>query len=191
MATGQSEQEKRDLWLQGWTDFMVTIWREKMQSSSPPVRRTGALENSLKGELHPGPTTTIEHRFAEYGVFVSRGVTPSFAWKQWTSAHGGQKVPRERTQGGRLEILDPQYRHEHGLDRRKKTGPKFGGKEVPPMPVGRREWFAKRYLASIHKLNEYMALSEAQEYQGLVSDFLDALFHGGDSVVANTLSKIL
>lgn len=61
-------------WIDGWQKFMVDIWREKMMSFAPPVYDTGALSRSIQGVVHPGPVTTIEHRFLEYGIYVARGV---------------------------------------------------------------------------------------------------------------------
>jgi hypothetical protein len=184
-------EQDRLKWLEGWTEFMGKFWIEKMNQFNPPVRRTGYLQQSIKGLLHPGPVTTIEHRFAEYGIFVSKGVTPSFAWEKWTDAQGGQKVPRKRSSGGHLDILDLQYRHEHHLDIPKKTGPAFGGVVSGPMPIGRREWFAKKYYYSIQRLNEYDANYFGAAYNGMMSNFLNMLFYGGDSIVARTLSHIM
>lgn len=61
-------------WVQGWSDFMVKMWQEKMLQFAPPVYDTGALSRSVQGVVHPGPVTTIEHRFLEYGIYVARGV---------------------------------------------------------------------------------------------------------------------
>ena len=43
----------------------------------------------------------------------------------------------------------------------------------------RRDWFAKKYLYSIHRLNDFEATFYGQAYQGLLSDALSAMF--GDS----------
>lgn len=48
-------------WLDGWQQFMVDIWRERMMQFTPPVNDTGALARSIQGVVHPGPVTTIEH----------------------------------------------------------------------------------------------------------------------------------
>ncbi len=61
-------------WVQGWSDFMVKMWQEKMLQFAPPVYDTGALSRSVQGVVHPGAVTTIEHRFLEYGIYVARGV---------------------------------------------------------------------------------------------------------------------
>ncbi|KXB86088.1 hypothetical protein HMPREF3034_00036 [Prevotella sp. DNF00663] len=186
----QTADERRK-WEEGWTDMMVRIWVEKMNQFNPPIKRTGYLQQSIKGSHHPGPNTSIEHRFAEYGIYVAHGVTPSFAWKKWTNAQGGEKVPRPRVSGGHLEILDPQYRHEHGLDRPHKVGPKFGDTVPPIFPVGPREWFLKKYYYSIKRLQEYEAKSMGTEYQGVISNALDMMFNGFDSIIGRTLSHLI
>ena len=61
-------------WLGGWSEFMVKMWRERMMQFAPPVYDTGALSRSVQGVIHPGPVTSIEHRFLEYGIYVARGV---------------------------------------------------------------------------------------------------------------------
>lgn len=50
-------------WLEGWSEFMVKMWRERMMQFAPPVYDTGALSRSVQGVIHPGPVTSIEHRF--------------------------------------------------------------------------------------------------------------------------------
>ena len=55
-------------WLEGWSEFMVKMWRERMMQFAPPVYDTGALSRSVQGVIHPGPVTSIEHRFLEYGI---------------------------------------------------------------------------------------------------------------------------
>lgn len=187
----ESYDKKKQKWEQGWVDLMAEIWIEKMWQFNPPIHLTGNLQESIKGNLHPGPVTTIEERFAQYGIFVAKGVTPSYAWKKWTKAQGGTKEPRQRMSGGQLEILDPRYRHEHGLDKGKKTGPMFGGRSVPVMPVGRRDWFGKKFYASLMKLNEYEATFYGESYNGMMNEALNMMFHGGDSILGRTLQHLL
>ena len=88
-------------WVQGWSDFMVKMWQEKMLQFAPPVYDTGALSRSVQGVVHPGPVTTIEHRFLEYGIYVARGVGNGYSrgnggdlqfLKDWkTTPHHRQK----------------------------------------------------------------------------------------------------
>lgn len=88
-------------WVQGWSDFMVKMWQEKMLQFAPPVYDTGALSRSVQGVVHPGPVTTIEHRFLEYGIYVARGVGNGYSrgnggdlkfLKDWkTNPHHRQK----------------------------------------------------------------------------------------------------
>ncbi len=34
-------------WLEGWSEFMVKMWRERMMQFAPPVYDTGALSRSV------------------------------------------------------------------------------------------------------------------------------------------------
>ena len=108
-------------WIQGWSDFMIKMWRERMMQFAPPVYRTGALASSVQGIVHPGPVTTIEHHFLEYGIYVARGVGNGYS----------------RGNGGDLKFLKD-----------RKTNPHH---RQP------RDWFSKKYLYSIHRLNEFEA----------------------------------
>ena len=65
-------------WLDGWQQFMVDIWRERMMQFTPPVNDTGALARSIQGVVHPGPVTTIEHHFLEYGIYEA-----SNSFRRW------------------------------------------------------------------------------------------------------------
>ena len=108
-------------WVQGWSDFMVKMWQEKMLQFAPPVYDTGALSRSVQGVVHPGPVTTIEHRFLEYGIYVARGVGNGYS----------------RGNGGDLKFLKDW-----------KTNPHHRQK---------RDWFSKKYMYSLHRLNEFEA----------------------------------
>lgn len=162
---------------QGWAKFMVDIWREKMVQLG--TVDTGSLQQSLEYSVSDGPVTTIEHKFMQYGLYVAQGVTPAFQWKYWGGniPKGGSKTPRERIgNGGQLEFLDAAYRKEHGLDKSKKVGPAWGGREAGGDPKGKRDWFFKKYYYSIRRLNLTESAFYGRAYQGLMSSFLDELF---------------
>lgn len=141
-------------WLQGWSDFMIKMWRERMMQFAPPVYRTGALASSVQGIVHPGPVTTIEHHFVEYGIYVARGVGNGYS----------------RGNGGDLKFLKDW-----------KTNPHH---RQP------RDWFSKKYLYSIHRLNEFEASFYGTAYNGLVSSFLYQLFGSGSNTIDRTVSQL-
>lgn len=141
-------------WVQGWSDFMVKMWQEKMLLFAPPVYDTGALSRSVQGVVHPGPVTTIEHRFLEYGIYVARGVGNGYS----------------RGNGGDLKFLKD-----------RKTNPHHRQK---------RDWFSKKYMYSLHRLNEFEAAYYGQTYQGLVSSFLWQLFGGGQNTIDRSVSQL-
>ena len=141
-------------WVQGWSDFMVKMWQEKMLQFAPPVYDTGALSRSVQGVVHPGPVTTIEHRFLGDGIYVARGVGNGYS----------------RGNGGDLKFLKDW-----------KTNPHHRQK---------RDWFSKKYMYSLHRLNEFEAAYYGQTYQGLVSSFLWQLFGGGQNTIDRSVSQL-
>lgn len=167
---------------EGWTREMCNYWRERMARLW--VRDTGALSQSLTGVLHPGESTTIEHSFLRYGIFVAAGSGPAHSWRLW--GHNAKRLgkqPRERVGGGgQLEFLDPQYRSEHGLDEKKRVGPRWGGRLAGGEPKGRRDWFSKKYYSSVMRLNEFEASFYGRSYQGLLASALDQMLgHKGEA----------
>lgn len=147
-------EAEHSIWVQGWSDFMVKMWQEKMLQFAPPVYDTGALSRSVQGVVHPGPVTTIEHRFLEYGIYVARGVGNGYS----------------RGNGGDLKFLKDW-----------KTNPHHRQK---------RDWFSKKYMYSLHRLNEFEAAYYGQTYQGLVSSFLWQLFGGGRNNIDRSVSQM-
>ena len=139
-------------WVQGWSDFMVKMWQEKMLQFAPPVYDTGALSRSVQGVVHPGPVTTIEHRFLEYGIYVARGVGNGYS-----RGNGGDFLKDWKT--------NPHHRQ-------------------------KRDWFSKKYMYSLHRLNEFEAAYYGQTYQGLVSSFLWQLFGGGRNNIDRSVSQM-
>lgn len=110
---------------------MVKMWQEKMLQFAPPVYDTGALSRSVQGVVHPGPVTTIEHRFLEYGIYVARGVGNGYS----------------RGNGGDLKFLKDW-----------KTNPHHRQK---------RDWFSKKYMYSLHRLNEFEAAYYGADLSGV------------------------
>ncbi|MFW5494006.1 MAG: hypothetical protein ACOCOR_07325 [Prevotella sp.] len=147
---GNITEQDREQYEQRWTDFMVKFWQEKMMKFSPPVYDRGALYHSLVGVLHPGSPTTIEHRFLEYGIYVAAG-----------TGNGYRRGNSGKDDENGLQFL-----------RGKKWNKGKGHRH-------RRDWFAKKYLYRILRLNDFEATFYGQAYQGLLSDALSAMF--GDS----------
>lgn len=153
LKPGMTETEHRQ-WIEGWQQFMVKMWRERMMQFSPPVYDTGALSRSVSGAVHPGPVTTIEHRFLEYGIYVCRGVGNGY----------------RRGNGGDLPFLKDW-----------KTNPHHRQK---------RDWFARKYMYSLHRLNEFEAAYYGSAYNGVVSSFLQQIFGGGKSSIDRTIAQL-
>ncbi len=162
---------------EGWAEMMVDIWREKIEKLR--AVRSGALYRSfgfsVTGEA--GRNRTISHRFLLYGIYVERGVGPAHAYEHWTRAQGAP--PRTmRDNSGDLDIMDSYQRQQRGMNRRRKVGPAWGGYKTSGEMRERREWFSKRYYASIMKLNEHEARAMGEHYMGTMFDALNILFGG-------------
>lgn len=168
-------EEDLQKYVNGWAREMAVYWRERMEKLM--CLDTGHLYNSIRDTVHPGPVTTIEHNFMRYGIYVSAGVSPGFAWKLWGhNAKKQGKVARPRAGNGQLEILDPSYRSEHGLSDKKNVGPKWGGRLAGGQPKGRRDWYSRKYYSSVMRLNEFAASFYGAQYQGLISTGLGEIF---------------
>lgn len=141
-------------WLEGWSEFMVKMWRERMMQFAPPVYDTGALSRSVQGVIHPGPVTSIEHRFLEYGIYVARGVGNGY----------------RHNNGGDLTFLKDWKSNPHHRQK--------------------RDWFSKKYMYSLHRLNEFEAAYYGTTYNGLVSSFLRQLFIGGSSNIDRAVAQL-
>lgn len=141
-------------WLEGWSEFMVKMWRERMMQFAPPVYDTGALSRSVQGVIHPGPVTSIEHRFLEYGIYVARGVGNGY----------------RHNNGGDLAFLKDWKSNPHHRQK--------------------RDWFSKKYMYSLHRLNEFEAAYYGTTYNGLVSSFLRQLFTGGSSTIDRAVAQL-
>lgn len=141
-------------WLEGWSEFMVKMWRERMMQFAPPVYDTGALSRSVQGVIHPGPVTSIEHRFLEYGIYVARGVGNGY----------------RHNNGGDLAFLKDWKSNPHHRQK--------------------RDWFSKKYMYSLHRLNEFEAAYYGTTYNGLVSSFLRQLLTGGSSTIDRAVAQL-
>ena len=155
-----------------WTENMVRYWQERIDKMR--INDTGQLRSSIMGMIHQGPSTTIEHSFLVYGIYVSNGVGREFG-SSWGS-RGGEGT----WNSGQLPFLLPggeAYRAKHGLDKPKKVGPAWGGRVAGGHPREKRDWFFRKYASSRHVLNEMEAASYGQAYQGMLTQAIDGLFH--------------
>lgn len=188
-STGRSDPNRQmgmtqrdiDAWNQAWAENMLHYWRERMQRVGV-IPDTGELQRSLQYKVTTGQITNIEHRFAMYGIYVSRGSSPAFSWELW--GHNKPKTPRERgtgmlaTNAGQLEFLEPGYRREHGLDQKKRVGPAWGGRLAGGEPIGARDWWAKKYAYSLFRLNETNAAEYGELYQGYLLTAFEIAVNG-------------
>ncbi len=154
-------EQQREQWLRGWADNMIRFWQEKMMQFSSPVYDTGELFASLATTLTTGANATIEHRFLEYGLYVAAGTGNGY----------------RRGNSGKDD--------ENGLQfmRGKKWNKGKGHRKA-------RDWFSRKYLYSIHRLNDFEARYYGEAYQGLVSDALSALFGHGTTNVQRTIGNL-
>ena len=155
-----------------WTDNMVKIWQERIDKLR--INDTGQLRSSIIGMIHQGPSTTIEHSFLVYGIYVSNGVGREFG-KNWNS-RGGEGT----WNSGQLPFLLPggeAYRAKHGLDEPKKVGPAWGGRVAGGHPREKKDWFFRKYASSRHVLNEMEYAAYGEAYQGMLTQAVDTLMH--------------
>lgn len=150
-------------WEDGWSEMMITIWREKLLELG--VIDTMTLYNRIPNVTSRADgVTAVTHEFMEYGIFVEAGVGNGYY----------------KGNGGDLEILDPYYRQAHGLDRPRKRGPRSSVKDMTSgKPRERRYWFSKRYLSSIRVLNEVERDLYGNAYMGTLSNVVRLMFDTG------------
>ena len=144
-----------------WLDRMIDFWREKMAQLK--IIDTGRLYSSLVGSMTGADNMTLEHRFLLYGIYVERGTGYGY----------------EHNNGGDLGFLEPGYRHETGLDKPRKRGPKWGGGYTSGDVRHKREWMERKYYYSVMRLNETLAAHYGEQYKGMVVSYLDTLFPDG------------
>lgn len=171
-------QKDIDAWNRAWAENMLLYWRERMQRVGL-IADTGTLQRSLQYKVDTGQVTTLEHRFAMYGIYVARGTSPAFAWKLW--GHNKPKTPRERGttgQAGTVDFLDNAYRRENGLDKKKRVGPAWGGRLAGGPPIGARDWWARKYAYSMFRLNETNAAMYGELYNGFLLQAVEIAING-------------
>lgn len=130
---------------EAWSKMMIDIWREKIDRLRVVDTRT--LRQQMTERVTEGGSamTTIQHRFMMYGIYQDCGVGRGY----------------KHDNGGYLEILDDNYRIEHGLGEARKP----------------REWFSRAYFASVMVLKEQEAYMYGEEFCGLIADAIEGSFH--------------
>lgn len=152
--------DEREKFVEGWNNTMVDIWRERIKLLN--VIDTRALVRSIRelpiradGRFYD---ITLSQTFLEYGLWQDLGV--------------GREIPHGNT--GDVKCLDMEYREEHGLDKPRKRGKKWGGGMTSGHPRAVRRWFSIKYYSSIMKLRDFMAQSLGEEFKSMFCDTLDA-----------------
>jgi len=164
MSNGQSNipktREEFSEYEQGWCDLMVDIWHEQM--SQLKAIDTGRLYASVRGKITEGEIESIQHQFVQYGLYVEQGTGREFGYG--------------RDSDGHIDVKDSTYREEHGLDKPRKRGPKWGGGYTSGQPRGKKPWFDRKYLYSIYRLREVLQKSYGEQYQNLTLRALHNVF---------------
>ena len=167
----------------GWSRMMIDIWREKLQQLN--ITDSGALRDSMEELVTTGNVTTIEHKFLQYGLFVTAGVGKGFEhgnpgdllfmgdrYREGKRAYGSRQVGAGLSEH---HMMSPKFERitvQRGPNKGKEAALTSGEKRMP------RDWFFKKYYYSIRRLNLAESAFYGRAYQGLMSSFLDELFSG-------------
>lgn len=138
-----------------WTKTQIEIWREKIERLG--VIRTGALHQSFSDSVrHSQHGSTIVMRFLRYGIYQALGVGRGYE-------HGN---------GGDLEILNPDYRRRHGLDKPRRAG-SAPGYISSGRPRERRDWYSRKLFMSTMAMAEDLAAILGEHGAHVISHNLD------------------
>ena len=176
-------KEQIEQYERGWSRMMINIWREKIIQLN--ITDSGALRESLEEVIKTGRTTTIEHNFLWYGLYVAAGVGHGFKhgnggnllfmgdkFREGKHAYGSRQVGAGLSEE---HMKSPKFEHvtvQRGKNAGKEAALTSGNKRMP------RDWFFKKYYYSIRRLNLTEAEFYGKAYQGLMSSFFDELFDG-------------
>ena len=158
----ETEEELRQ-WEDEWSDMMVTIWTENIVRLG--IIDTGNLMRSLTGNvIRNTDQKEMIHEFALYGIYVARGTG-----RGYTPGNPGD-----------LPFLSESYRVEHGLNKKRKVGPAWGGRVAGGKPRSKkRNWFLRKDLRSMYVLAEMERNVYGEMFMGNLSSVLDAILGGG------------
>lgn len=134
-----------------WHQKMIEIWGDRLRLLQ--IGNTGALRQSVRSRSLNLSEDNIRmsFEFLQYGIYVDAGVGNGYT-------HGNQ---------GNLDILNPIYREEHGLNRPRRRGRKADGKMTSGKPRKKRPWFSRSWYISVEVFKEALADMYGQEYVGL------------------------
>lgn len=138
-----------------WTRTMLVIWKEKIERLR--IVHTGALHQSFSDSIvETSAGTTITMKFARYGIYQALGVGRGY----------------DRDNGGNLEILDPEYRRTHRLDKRRRVS--SGGRSYLTSGKTRRkrDWINAKLYMSIMAMKEDLARIAGEELARVFCDNL-------------------
>lgn len=147
-----------DAYIIEWAKMLTTMWQERIEMLG--VVYTGQLHQSISDtvqSLNGGHNITM--RFKRYGIYQSLGVGNGYT----------------RGNGGDLQILDNTYREEHGLNKRRRVGPKPGGYLTSGKPRKRRDWISKKLFLSVMNLRDDLARIVGEEAALVVAEALTDL----------------
>ena len=123
---------------EGWYRMMTRIWTDRIGLMG--AIRTGTLRGSVTGAglSVTGFDMQATFRFVQYGLYVDAGTGNGY----------------RRGNGGRLEILDREYRQRHGLKRQRKARP----------------WFSRSWRISREVLKDRLAGLMGEAFTGLFDE---------------------
>jgi hypothetical protein len=129
----------------------------------------------MKGSITYEPSTVITHKFMEYGLYVAAGVgkgyvhgnggSLSFLEGKHAEYYFGENAEEKEVGLGLSQHA--MFNHRHNSRGAALTSGKHRQ---------RRDWFSKKYLYSIYRLNEKESEYYGRKYWGLLSATLDAMF---------------
>lgn len=193
-------QEQIEAYNRGWAKFMVQIFQEQIERLH--ISDSGSLMRSIDELTTTGTVTTIEHKFLMYGIYVAAGVGNGFyhgnggelLFMNTQGQMSNNRYGSHRGEGGGMTRADFGYGKKQvgsGVSESHMLSPKFESKTVEHgknkgkraaitsgQPRQRRDWVMKKYYYSLQRLNETNNKFYGLAYQGMTSDFLDALFAG-------------
>lgn len=147
-----------DAYIIEWAKMLTTMWQERIEMLG--VVYTGQLHQSISDtvqSLNGGHNITM--KFKRYGIYQSLGVGNGYT----------------RDNGGDLKILDKEYREKHGLNMRRRVGPKPGGYMTSGKPRQRRDWISKKLFLSVMNLRDDLARIVGEESALVIAEALTDL----------------
>lgn len=151
--SGSNDDAKK--YIDEWTRVQIQIWKEKIERMN--IVRSGALHESFKDAItHTADGSTISMKFYSYGIYQALGVGNGYR-------HGN---------GGDLPFLGKEYRQQHGLDKKKKVGPAWGGYMTSGKPRKKRDWYSKKLYMSTMAMLEDMVRIMGEEAASVICDQL-------------------